>query len=118
MFKIDFNNQDTARFLREIRNGGRGMRKRAKPVILGGLFDILTDSKKEVRVKTGRLRASGRVIARTDGLGGEVSYPLDYASFEHFGTQFMSGSFHLLKAVEKNRASILRELEEVINEGT
>lgn len=105
------------RFKKEIkRDVKKEITKRGGRVTVKFGFRVLTDSKRNVRVDTGRLRASGKIDISNKNLKVTISYPIEYASFEHDGTRFMSGSFHLLRSIDKHRSAYLNELKTAINQ--
>ncbi len=104
------------KFKKELkRDAIKKITRRGGRVVVKYGFRVLTDSKRNVRVDTGRLRASGKIDISNKNLKTTISYPVEYASFEHDGTRFMGGSFHLLRAIDKNRTAFLNELHKTIN---
>lgn len=77
---------------------GRRVRRAQEKTAL----DVQNDWKAGVRVETGTLRRSVRVVAR-DERSIVVGTDVPYAPFEEYGTRRMAGSYARTKAVEKNR---------------
>jgi hypothetical protein len=114
VIRLEFKEQN--KFERElVRTAKSEIVQRGGKVVVKYGFKVLTDSKKNVRVDTGRLRASGQLHVSASRLKAVIEYPLEYASYEHDGTRFMDGSFHLLRAIESNTAGFLGELEREVN---
>jgi len=69
---------------------------------------VEADAKREVRVDTGRLRASITHEIEKDGneVRGFVGSNVEYAIYQEYGTSYQSGHAYLRPALEKNKAKI------------
>jgi len=85
---------------------------------------IQSDAQAIVPVDTGRLKLSiqSRVERKGDAVGAEIwsgaeseeGKPVDYAAFVEFGTSKMKAQPYMRPAMDKNKAQLIKQLEQVL----